>query len=214
MKLLSNKNASQAGFTLVELMIVVAIIGVLSAVAVPNFKKYQAKAKTSEGKIQLAAAYTAQQSFYGDFGIYHTCLAYMGYEPINEFESRYYAVGFLAANLTVFNPGAHLDAVNSGMNDTPCPSTGLSAPATSGNVAGATLFLAGKGTGGVKINATGIFTSSLIPTTMGTQTPITQTFTMGAVGVVSADGAAADGTNASAMTLDHDKKFVNTVTGY
>jgi len=37
----------QDGFTLVELMVVVAIIGLLSAVAVPNFKKYQAKAKTS-----------------------------------------------------------------------------------------------------------------------------------------------------------------------
>lgn len=40
----------QDGFTLVELMVVVAIIGLLSAVAIPNFKKYQAKAKTSEAK--------------------------------------------------------------------------------------------------------------------------------------------------------------------
>ena len=64
MNLLTKKQATEAGFTLVELMIVVAIIGVLSAVAVPNFKKYQAKAKTSEAKIQLAAAYTAEQAFY------------------------------------------------------------------------------------------------------------------------------------------------------
>ncbi len=66
----------QKGFTLVELMIVVAIIGILSAVAVPNFKRYQAKSKTSEAKIQLAAAYTAEQSFYGDFGIFGNCLSY------------------------------------------------------------------------------------------------------------------------------------------
>ena len=43
----------QSGFTLVELMVVVAIIGLLSAVAIPNFKKYQAKSKISEAKLQL-----------------------------------------------------------------------------------------------------------------------------------------------------------------
>ena len=45
---------SKKGFTLVELMVVVAIIGVLTSVAIPNFKRYQAKSKTSEAKIQLA----------------------------------------------------------------------------------------------------------------------------------------------------------------
>jgi type IV pilus assembly protein PilA len=44
-------------------MIVVAIIGILSAVAIPNFKKYQAKSRSSEAKIQLAAAYTAEAVF-------------------------------------------------------------------------------------------------------------------------------------------------------
>jgi type IV pilus assembly protein PilA len=58
--------SAQEGFTLVELMVVVAIIGVLSAVAVPNFKKYQAKSKSSEAKLQLSAAYTALQSFFSE----------------------------------------------------------------------------------------------------------------------------------------------------
>ncbi len=44
---------SENGFTLVELMVVVAIIGLLSAVAIPNFQKYQARSKTSEAKLQF-----------------------------------------------------------------------------------------------------------------------------------------------------------------
>lgn len=86
--------AKSEGFTLVELMVVVAIIGILSAIAVPNFKKYQAKSKTSEAKLQLSAAYTAEQSFYSDYDTYHVCLKYMGFNPQNEILSRYYAVGF------------------------------------------------------------------------------------------------------------------------
>jgi type IV pilus assembly protein PilA len=42
-----------SGFTLIELMIVVAILGVLVAVAIPNFMRYQAKAKQAEAKIGL-----------------------------------------------------------------------------------------------------------------------------------------------------------------
>ena len=65
----------QDGFTLFELMVVVAFICLLSAVAIPNFKKYQAKAKTSEAKLQLFAAYTAKQSFYSDYDTFALCLA-------------------------------------------------------------------------------------------------------------------------------------------
>src|SRR5688572_1765726 len=88
------KNLKENGFTLVELMVVVAIIGILSAVAIPNFRKYQAKTKTSEAKLQLSEIYNVANAFYADFSTYATCLNTMGYDPTREYNNRYYTTGF------------------------------------------------------------------------------------------------------------------------
>ena len=59
-----------SGFTLIEMMVVVAIIGILAAIAIPNFLRFQLKAKTSEGKTNLAAIRTSEESYYSEFGVY------------------------------------------------------------------------------------------------------------------------------------------------
>ena len=62
--MLAKKQGSK-GFSLVELMIVVAIIGVLAALAIPKFQVFQAKARQSEAKTNVAHLYTLEESFYG-----------------------------------------------------------------------------------------------------------------------------------------------------
>jgi|WetSurMetagenome_2_1015567.scaffolds.fasta_scaffold363589_1 type IV pilus assembly protein PilA len=61
---------NKKGFTLIELMIVVAIIGILAAIAIPDFLKFQAKAKQAEAKTNLGAIFTTQVAYYGENSTY------------------------------------------------------------------------------------------------------------------------------------------------
>ncbi len=65
------KAKHEQGFSLVELMVVVGIIGILATLAMPRFKQFQAKAKMSEAKSLLNHIYTLQQSYYLDQNQYN-----------------------------------------------------------------------------------------------------------------------------------------------
>ncbi len=65
----------QEGFTLIELMIVVAIIGILAAIAIPNFLQYQMKSRQSEAKTNLMAIKTSEVSWQGERGCFLTVAA-------------------------------------------------------------------------------------------------------------------------------------------
>lgn len=86
----------KSGFTLVELMVTVSIVGVLAAVAVPNYRIQQARSRMSEAKANLATLYAVETSLYFDQGSFSACLADIGYRSIG----HYYTVGFTASSAT------------------------------------------------------------------------------------------------------------------
>nr|AFX67130.1 pilin [Myxococcus sp. 152-2] len=77
----SRFNPRNRGFTLIELMIVVAIIGILAAIAIPNFIKFQARSKQSEAKTNLKALFTAQKSFFSEKDRYSNFANEIGFSP-------------------------------------------------------------------------------------------------------------------------------------
>lgn len=64
-----------SAFTLIELMIVVAIIGFLASLAIPSYTNYLAKAKQAEVAMNLASLHAAQQAYWAQHGTYSTQLS-------------------------------------------------------------------------------------------------------------------------------------------
>jgi type IV pilus assembly protein PilA len=85
---------SQKGFSLIELMIVVAIIGILASIAIPNYTRFQAKARQSEARAMLSGLYTSEKAFQSEWSDYHSNFRVIGYAPEGVLR---YNVGFGAA---------------------------------------------------------------------------------------------------------------------
>jgi type IV pilus assembly protein PilA len=60
------RKEGQKGFTLIELMIVIAIIGILAAIAIPQFVTYRQKGYNTQAKGELKSFYTACQAYFSD----------------------------------------------------------------------------------------------------------------------------------------------------
>lgn len=90
MEELLKSRLSENAFTLIELMIVVAIIGILVSVAVPNFKQHANKARQGEAKLALGAIFALEKSFYAEYSAYAPAFDSIGYSP--EGRRRFYTL--------------------------------------------------------------------------------------------------------------------------
>jgi type IV pilus assembly protein PilA len=79
----------QQGFTLIELMIVVAIIGILAAIAIPAYQDYTIRAQVSEGLNLTGACKAAVTEYYQDQGVFPTDNATAGLAAANQIMGKY-----------------------------------------------------------------------------------------------------------------------------
>jgi len=129
------------GFTLIELMIVVAIIGILAAIAIPAYSDYTIRAQVSEGITLAGGAKAAVSEFVMDRGAFPADNTIAGLSPAGDISGRYTtSVANVSGVLTIIYGGtnAHAELVGDTLMlsavTTPgsviwaCPTTGTVLP--------------------------------------------------------------------------------------
>lgn len=112
------------GFTLVELMIVVAIIGILAAIGYPAYQDYVIRAKRADGKAALMAIQMAEEKWRANHTSYTTALDNTGLNIGTASPEGHYSLSVSSTN------GYTATAAPNGFTDAKCGNLGINQPGT------------------------------------------------------------------------------------
>jgi type IV pilus assembly protein PilA len=182
----------RSGFTLVEAMVTVAITGILLAIAIPNYKRYQMRSMQTEAKSNLTSIHTVERAFFLERGTFTSCIKQIGFDPGSTETILYYGVGFptaAASGMTCGIPGnqsclGYTFDYSGYAVDTCTATAGSVVYASTASATGAVGTLPSGGTGPTKLS-----------------------FQAGASGVINPAG----GTDS--WTIDQNKSIINTTSG-
>jgi len=117
----------QQGFTLIELMIVVAIIGILAAIAIPAYQDYTIRAQVSEGLNLTGACKAAVTEFYQDTGGFPGDNTEAGLAQPGEIVGKYTVSVTVEANglcVAEYGDEANINILGAELTMTPVDNTG------------------------------------------------------------------------------------------
>ncbi len=117
----------QQGFTLIELMIVVAIIGILAAIAIPAYQDYTIRAQVSEGLNLGGGSKTAVTEYYQDTGVFPNTNALAGLEASGNITGKYVtqvAVGANGVITVTYGNSANANITGDSLSLTPVDNLG------------------------------------------------------------------------------------------
>ena len=126
----------QKGFTLIELMIVVAIVGIITALAVPGYQQYALKAKRSDAKTGLLQTADSQERFYVLNNRYAANNTELFGAATEESPERMYQLNVTAGDVNGFSISATAQGAQA--SDTACLTFSLNQAGTKGPVAAVT----------------------------------------------------------------------------